>query len=68
MKSSVRNHLQGTVREIIAGSAMCEVDIDTPAGIVSAVITMRSVQELGLKVGDTVTASMKSTNVFVEKG
>jgi molybdopterin-binding protein len=67
MKTSVRNHLKGTVKEIIRGNAMCEIDIDTAAGIVSAVITTRSCNEMDLKVGDQVTAAIKATNVFVEK-
>ena len=66
MKTSVRNRVKGVVKEILRGQVMCEVDIDTPAGIISAVITTRSLDELGLAVGDPVFAGVKATNVFLE--
>jgi molybdopterin-binding protein len=43
------------------------VVLDTAIGPIAAVITTRSVNELGLKVGDTVYALVKATNVSVEK-
>jgi molybdopterin-binding protein len=67
MKTSLCNHIKGTVKEIVRGNAMCEVDIDTPAGALSAVITTRSLEEMDLRVGDQVTAAMKATSVFFEK-
>jgi molybdopterin-binding protein len=67
MKSTVRNHFEGTIREIIQGEAVSEIDVDTAAGVVSAVVTTRSLKENGLKVGDRVVAAFKATNVFLEK-
>jgi molybdopterin-binding protein len=49
------------------GRIISEVDIETAAGIVSSVITTRSVQHLGLKVGDEVEAVVKATEVGIEK-
>ena len=46
---------------------MSEVDIDTPAGIVTSVITTRSVKELDLQVGTEVLAFVKATEVSVAK-
>lgn len=67
METSLRNHLKGKVIELIQGQAVSEVEIETAAGIVASVITTRSVQRLGLKVGDEVYAVIKATEVAVEK-
>lgn len=67
MKSSVRNRLEGKVTLLVRGSAVSEIEIETPAGLVSAVITTRSLDAVGLKVGDSVSAAFKATNVFVDK-
>ncbi len=67
MKSSVRNRLEGTVVHINRGHVVTEIDIRTAAGIVTAVITTRSLDEAAIAEGDTVYAGFKSTNVFIEK-
>lgn len=64
---SVRNKLQGKVKEIILGDVVSEITIDTAAGIVTSVITTRSVKELDLKVGSEVAAIIKATEVSVAK-
>jgi molybdopterin-binding protein len=67
MKSSVRNRLEGKVSLIVRGAAVSEVEIETASGLVSAIITTRSLDAVALKVGDDVSAAFKATNVFVEK-
>ena len=67
MEQSIRNELPGTVREIISDKVLSEVLIETAIGEVAAVITTRSVQEMGLKVGDKVAALVKATNVSVRR-
>lgn len=67
MKSTIRNRLEGEVVDIVSGGAASEVDVKTAAGIVSAVITTRSLNEAGIKVGDRVVARMKATAVFLDK-
>lgn len=67
MKSSVRNRLEGTVVHINRGHVVTEIDVKTAAGIVTSVITTRSLDEAGVKEGDIVYAGFKSTNVFIEK-
>lgn len=67
MKSTIRNSLAGEVVEIISGGAVSEVEVKTAAGIVSAVITTRSLNEAGIKVGDRVVARMKATAVSLDK-
>lgn len=64
---NVRNQFRGKVKTIIRGSVVSEVDIDTPGGIVTSVITTRSVDDLGLKVGSDVVALVKSTEVSIAK-
>ncbi|QPF75381.1 TOBE domain-containing protein [Roseateles sp. DAIF2] len=63
---NVRNQFRGTVKEIIEGPVVSEVDVITPAGlIVTSVITTRSVKELGLVPGKEVIALVKSTEVSI---
>lgn len=62
-----RNQFRGKVREIIRGSVVSEVDVETPYGIVTSVITTRSVDELNLSVGSEVIALVKSTEVSIAK-
>jgi sulfonate transport system ATP-binding protein len=62
---NVRNQFKGKIIEIITGPVVSEVDIETPAGIVTSVITTRSVEALGLKVGREVVALIKSTEVSI---
>jgi molybdopterin-binding protein len=64
---NARNQFRGKIKEIITGPVVSEVDIDTPAGIVTSVITTRSVEELELQVGSEVLAFVKSTEVSVAK-
>ena len=68
MSQSIRNKIPGTVQEITSEQVLSEVIIDTAIGPVAAVITTRSVRELQLKVGDSVSALIKATNVSIEKG
>lgn len=65
--SSIRNHVRGTIKEILSDKVVSEVVIETSAGTLSAVITTRSVEALGLKPGDTVDAIIKATNVSIER-
>lgn len=64
---NVRNQFRGKIKEIIFGSVVSEIDVETPHGIVTSVITTRSVTELGLKVGSEVIALVKSTEVSIAK-
>lgn len=62
---NVRNQFRGKVKEIVFGDVVSEVDVETPSGIVTSVITTRSVKELRLKVGSEVVALVKSTEVSI---
>jgi len=64
---SARNQFKGTVKEIKLGNIMAEVVVSTGGIEVVAAITKTSVENLGLKVGDPVTAIIKSTEVMIAK-
>ena len=64
---NARNQFRGKVKEIILGPVVSEIDVETPAGIVTSVITTRSVKDLDLQVGSEVIALVKSTEVSIAK-
>jgi molybdopterin-binding protein len=64
---NVRNQFKGKVKEIIEGPVVSEIDVETPAGIVTSVITTRSVKDLGLTIGTEVVALVKATEVSIAK-
>ena len=64
---NVRNQFRGAIKEIIEGPVLSEVDVQTASGIVTSVITTRSVKELELGVGSEVIAFVKSTEVSIAK-
>lgn len=67
MPLSARNHLPGIVEEIERDTILAHVVIRVGDHLVESVITRRSADELGLKVGDKVTAVVKATEVMVSK-
>jgi len=67
MTLSARNRLEGKVTEIQLGGVMAHVVVQVGNNLVESVITKRSVDEMKLKVGDKVTAVIKSTEVMLEK-
>ncbi|GCB03166.1 molybdopterin-binding protein [Ralstonia sp. SET104] len=64
---NVRNQFRGQIKEIIRGDVLSEIDVETQAGIVTSVITTRSVDNLGLKIGSEVVALVKATEVSIAK-
>ena len=64
---NVRNQFKGKVKEIIRGDVVTEIDVETPWGIVTSVITTRSVDQLELKIGSDVVPLVKSTEVSTAK-
>jgi molybdopterin-binding protein len=67
MTLSARNKLVGKIEEIQFGGVMAHVVVRVGRDLIESVITKRSADELKLKVGDTVTAIIKSTEVMLEK-
>ncbi len=66
-KINARNQFKGKISNIILGDVVSEVDVETPAGIVTSVITTRSVKDLDLKIGTEVVALVKATEVSLAK-
>jgi molybdopterin-binding protein len=68
MKTSARNLIKGTVKEVKAGqvAAVLKVEIDTPA-VITSMITEESVRDLNLKAGDKVQVMIKATSVMIVK-
>jgi molybdopterin-binding protein len=67
MTLSARNRLQGTVEEIQFGAVMAHVVMRVGKNLIESVITKRSADEMKLKVGDKISAVIKSTEVMLEK-
>ena len=68
LKLSARNQLKGKIVSVEKGviTAKVKVEIKVPV-TVTAVITKESVEDLDLKVGDEVTAIIKSTEIIIGK-
>lgn len=67
MKLSARNSLTGTIVEIKEGAVAASVKIDVNGVIITSSLTDEAVKEMGLSVGDTVTAFIKATDVLLGK-
>ncbi len=67
MEISARNQLPATVKSIKLGNVMAEVVMSVGDYELVAAITRSSVERLGLKEGDRVTAMVKATEVMVAK-
>jgi molybdopterin-binding protein len=68
MKYGARNQLIGKVVEIKRGTVMSQIKFSSPAdSSMSSVMTLESLDELGIKKGDTVRAVVKAVNVLLVK-
>jgi molybdopterin-binding protein len=67
MTLSARNRLEGKITELQLGGVMAHVVVRVGDNLIESVITRRSAEEMSLKVGDTVSAVIKSTEVLLEK-
>lgn len=68
MKLSARNMLPGRVVAVTKGATTAHVKIELTSGLtVLSSITNEAVEELDLKVGDTVSAVIKSSDVMIAK-
>ncbi len=67
MKLSARNQLSGKVVEVTKGQTTAHVRVDIGGKIITSSITNEAVDDLGLAVGDEVTAIIKSSDVIIGK-
>jgi molybdopterin-binding protein len=65
---SARNRLAGRVLSVEADGVMALVEIEAGPFLLTAAVTRDAVEELGLREGDPVTATVKATSVMVEQG
>ena len=68
MKYGARNQIEGVVTSIKKGNVMCQVTIDIPSpSQMGSVMTVDSIDELDLKVGDKVKVVVKAISVLLVK-
>jgi molybdopterin-binding protein len=68
VKLSARNVLPGKVVAVTKGATTAHVKVELGPGLmVFSSITNEAVDELGLKVGDSVSAVIKSSDVMIGK-
>lgn len=66
MKYGARNQLAGEVVEVKRGTVMCQVKVHIPAGAtICSVMTIESLEDLGIKQGSKVNAIAKAVNVML---
>jgi molybdopterin-binding protein len=67
MRLSARNRLIGKITEIKLGDIMAHIVVQVGENEVESIITRRSAEEMKLKVGDTVGAVIKASDVLLQK-
>jgi molybdopterin-binding protein len=67
-KLSARNKIEGKIVELEVDGVMAHVAVQVGKNTIESVITRRSAEEMKLKVGDRVSAVIKSTEVMLQKG
>jgi molybdopterin-binding protein len=58
---------EGRDHRDLLGTVTALITVKVGSDVVESVITKRSAEELGLKVGDKITAVIKATEVMIEK-
>jgi molybdopterin-binding protein len=64
---SMRNRMKCSVRQIERGELLSKIDLKFGDYMIASAITTRSVDSLGLKIGDEVEALVKSNEVSLMK-
>jgi len=68
MKVSARNIIPGKVEQIHKGAVTTTLKVDVGNGIhITSSITNEAAEDLNLKVGDSVSAIIKSSDVIIGK-
>jgi molybdopterin-binding protein len=67
-KLSARNQIEGKIVELEVDGVMAHVTVQVGKNLIESVITRRSAEDMMLKVGDRVSAVIKSTEVMLQKG
>ena len=67
MKTSARNLITGKIIRVETDKIMAKVVVEIQPAAITSIITKESVEDLDLKVGDTVKVMVKSTSVMIVK-
>jgi len=67
VETSARNQLKGRVTSVKLGTVMAEVTVRVGDNDIVAAITRNSVERMGIKEGDEVSAIIKATSVMIGK-
>jgi molybdate transport system regulatory protein len=68
MKIGARNRLEGDVIEVKRGSVMGQVRVRIAGGAeMESVMTLDSIDDMGIKVGDRVRVAVKAVSVLLLK-
>ena len=62
---SLRNQISGTIAEVERAELLSKVLIETPIGVIRSIITTQAVDDLGLQVGYSATAMIKTNEVML---
>ena len=65
MKYGARNQLMGKVVEIKKGGVMCQAKLEIDPGVMNSVMTIESLNDLGIAEGDRVKVIVKAINVLL---
>lgn len=65
--SSARNHLTGLVTAVTRDTVMAQVELQAGPFRIVALVSREAADELGLEPGVLATASVKATNVTIER-
>jgi molybdopterin-binding protein len=64
---SARNQFKGTIKSVKIGNVMAEVIVLVGSIEIVSLISRTSAESMSLKVGDEVSAVIKSTEVLIDK-
>ncbi|MFE2157924.1 molybdopterin-binding protein [Streptomyces lydicus] len=67
VQTSVRNSFAGIVTRVLLDDVIAQVEIQSGPHRLVSVVSREAVEELGLAVGVTATARVKSTNVHIDR-
>jgi len=67
MKLSARNQIKGKVVEVREGAVEALVKLDVGGQVITAVVTVDAVKDMGIAVGDDAVAIIKADHVILGK-
>lgn len=64
---SMENQIEGKITKIVKGELLCDIDLDTKVGKMTATLLSESVSKLKFKENETVTAMVKTTEIMLSE-